>query len=363
MVIRRGSAAILLIGAGGVLSGCALPFAGSLAFTDLLPVISIFSTAATGKGVTEIALDVVTGQDCRLLEGALREDRDFCEEPGSAATDDDFKGVVAWLEDDAPASPVPGGGDDASIMVADIDIPHAAPRRPVFPATASLAVLATSSTEPRPVALASLSELPDDWIVLASLSGDAAGLGAGAPAAGTPGFIHAKLSRSPLPIIAAAQSPDGDLADWGAQKMPAGATGIAERALTMPILRAKGSAQSSERHDVHWNNLWPAVDIENPPLQQDVLRRAVSNKELAASDAAPQLELTPLTPAPAKPLLHAVLPHPKKPMLQAATPGQPKNAQLEMDFLRPAPDKQRPMPEDGPVLALLPSVTSVNRIK
>lgn len=362
------------MGAGGVLSGCALPFAGSLAFTDLLTGVSIFTTAATGKGTTELALDVVTGQDCRLLEGVLREDRDFCEEPGSAATDDDFKGVVAWLEDDAPASPVPD--DDASIMVADIDIPQAAPRLPVFPATASLAVLASSSAEPRPVALASLSELPDDWIVLASLSGDAAGLGAVAPAAGTSGLIHAKLSRSPLPIIAAAQPPGGDLADWAADKMPAGEAGIAERALTMPALRAKGSARSSERHDVHWNNLWPAVDIENPPLQQDVLRRAMSNKELAASDAAPQLEFAPLTPAPAKParhalpppapakpLLHAVLPHPKKPMLQAATPGQPKNAQLELDFLRPAPDKQRPMPEDGPVLALLPSVTSINRIK
>ena len=109
------------MGAGGVLSGCALPFAGSLAFTDLATGVSIFTTAATGKGATEIALDVVTGQDCRLLEGVLREDRDFCEEPGSAATDDDFKGVVAWLEDDAPASPVPGGGDDTSIMVADVD--------------------------------------------------------------------------------------------------------------------------------------------------------------------------------------------------------------------------------------------------
>ena len=359
MVIRRGSATILLIGAGGMLSGCALPFAGSLAFTDILTGISIFSTAATGKGATEIALDVMTGQDCRLLEGALREDRDFCEKPGSAATEEDFKGVVAWLEEDEPASPVPGETDRPHIMVADIGLPDAEPTQPVALWADSVALAATEPAQPDTVALASISELPDDWIVLAALQN---GLG---PAAARPSWIHAKLDSSPLPFVPASAMPEADLADWALQKMPANAPGITENALTLPPTPA--------RHDIHWNNLWPAVDIENPPLQQDVLRRAVLNDAPATSDtefgaaplpapAKPVLQAF-LPPAPAKPQLHAFLPHPKKPVLQAAAPDRQKHARAEIDFLRPTPLKPQPLRGDGPVVALLPSGAVINRTR
>jgi len=349
------------MGAGGVLSGCALPFAGSLAFTDLLTGISIFSTAATGKGATEIALDVMTGQDCRFLEGALREDRDICEERGAEATEEDFKGVMAWLEEDEPVSPLPGETDRPHIMVADIGLPDAAPTPPVPSWAGSVAVAAADSAKPDTVALAGISELPNDWIVLAALQNGFES------AAGTPGLIHAKLDSSPLPFLPASASPKADLADWALEKMPADDPGIAERAFTIPLVPT--------RLEVHWNNLWPAVDIENPPLQQDVLRRAVMNETLAESDRAPDViaALLPapakpvlqafLPPAPAKPQLQAFLPHPKKPSFQAAAPDRHKHARVEINFLRPTPLKPLPLPKDGPVVALLPPDAGINRVK
>jgi len=51
------------------------------------------SVAASGKTVTDHALDAATGKDCRLVQGASRSDRDVCEKPGSAATRKDFKGL------------------------------------------------------------------------------------------------------------------------------------------------------------------------------------------------------------------------------------------------------------------------------
>lgn len=312
MVIRRGTTAILLLGAGGVLSGCALPFAGPLVFTDILTGVSILSTAATGKGATEIALDVITGQDCRLFEGALREDRDFCEESGSAATEEDFKGVVAWLDDDdAPASPVPGGTDIPHIMVADIGLPNAAPTQP--DAQWADGITVAVSNIPQPVALASLSEFPEDWIVRAALQTgyETSDLGALAPASGMSGLIHAKLDNSPLPFLQASASRETDLADWALEKMSTKRREPAEQALTLPPAPTHGTNGMTQPDDIHWNylrnNLWPAVDIKNPPLQQDAVRRAVHSNELVQSTAAP-------LPAPAKPAVQALLPpSPAKP--------------------------------------------------
>ena len=195
--------------AGAILSGCALPFAGSLAFTDILTGASILSTAATGKGATEIALDALTGEDCRLLEGALREDRDFCEQPGSAATEEDFKGVVAWLEEDEPASPVPDDMEPPHIMVADIGLPGAAPTQPVVQLANGKAVPAIETAQPRIVALASISELPNDWIVLASLQtgSESIELGAIAPASGTPDVAEQALTLPSSPAQGPIEAP------------------------------------------------------------------------------------------------------------------------------------------------------------
>lgn len=350
MVIRRGSAAILLMSAGAVLSGCALPFAGPLVFTDILTGASLLSTVATGKGATEIALDALTGEDCRLLEGALREDRDFCEQPGSAATEEDFKGVVAWLEEDEPDSPVPGDTDTPHIMVADIGLPGSSPTLPVVQFLDSITVPATASLQPSIVALASISELPNEWIVLASLQtgSDFTELGAIAPASGTPDLIRAKLDSSPLPFLQTTASPEADLADWALDKMHTGTPSVAEQALTIPPSRAQGHTEALIQREVYWNNLSPAGDIENLPTRRYAAWRGALNETLVRRNSEPSLDdalLLPvpakpvlqalLLPAPAKPQLQAVLPHPQKPLLRAELPDDSKRANADFDVSRP----------------------------
>ncbi|OFX12976.1 MAG: hypothetical protein A2516_04505 [Alphaproteobacteria bacterium RIFOXYD12_FULL_60_8] len=59
--------------------------------------ISLISTALTGKGVVELAMDAVTGKDCRF-DGLVREDRQLCEVRGSKATENDFKGLASLAE-------------------------------------------------------------------------------------------------------------------------------------------------------------------------------------------------------------------------------------------------------------------------
>jgi len=83
------SAAVFLLG------GCALPLLGGLTMSETNSGTSVVSTALTGKGLGEHALDAVTGQDCRITESLFRADRDVCEDRDSPATKDDFKGVAA----------------------------------------------------------------------------------------------------------------------------------------------------------------------------------------------------------------------------------------------------------------------------
>ena len=87
--------AILSIG----LSGCSAPIIGALTLGQVTTIAGIASSFMSGRDLTEHALSAATGKDCRLLESILRSDRNFCEEPGSEATQDDFKGVIALLED------------------------------------------------------------------------------------------------------------------------------------------------------------------------------------------------------------------------------------------------------------------------
>jgi len=83
------------------LSGCAGIVIAGLTISELLTAGSIGSALITGKGLGEHALDIVTGQDCRILEAVFRKDRAICEPNGSVATNEDFKGLVALL--DTPA--------------------------------------------------------------------------------------------------------------------------------------------------------------------------------------------------------------------------------------------------------------------
>jgi len=80
-----------------LLSGCAGLI--QVASHPVMTGVGLMSVAVTGKGLADHALDMVTRQDCRLLEGLLRERRALCEQPGSLATRDDFRGIGGWMPD------------------------------------------------------------------------------------------------------------------------------------------------------------------------------------------------------------------------------------------------------------------------
>ena len=83
------------------LTGCAETIIAGLTISEIFTGGSIVSSILSGKGFGEHALDIVTGQDCRILDAIFRKDRAICEPKGSDATKDDFKGLIALL--DSPA--------------------------------------------------------------------------------------------------------------------------------------------------------------------------------------------------------------------------------------------------------------------
>ncbi|MEQ1889825.1 MAG: hypothetical protein ABL951_11705 [Alphaproteobacteria bacterium] len=91
-----------LLMAAALLSGCAVPIIGPLTLSHLSSIATATTMTTNGKGAGEVALDLATGKDCRMMEGVFRKDRVFCEQRGSAATNEDFKGVVALLLDKPP---------------------------------------------------------------------------------------------------------------------------------------------------------------------------------------------------------------------------------------------------------------------
>jgi len=96
---------LLVTAAGFALSGCAGTIAAGFTISQLSTVAGLASSAFTGKDLGEHALSMITGQDCRFLEGLLRGDRDICEDYGSLATKDDFQGVFAFFSDDSDERP------------------------------------------------------------------------------------------------------------------------------------------------------------------------------------------------------------------------------------------------------------------
>lgn len=111
------------------LGGCAAPILGPLTLSHLSTIASATTMTIQGKGAAEVALDLATGKDCRMMEGIMRNDRAICEENGSVATDEDFKGVIAFLADRPPASKSRPGAPDAdrpedqNVMLAEADAP------------------------------------------------------------------------------------------------------------------------------------------------------------------------------------------------------------------------------------------------
>ena len=88
----------MVLGMVPLIAGCAAPLLGGITLNHIVAATSATTTAWSGKGLSELALDRVTGKDCRFLDGALREDRDLCERHGSVATEKDFKGVVSVVD-------------------------------------------------------------------------------------------------------------------------------------------------------------------------------------------------------------------------------------------------------------------------
>lgn len=99
--VQTAKKVLICIALTASLSGCAGTIIAGLTFSQLLTAGSITSSLITGKGLGEHALDVVTGQDCRILEAVFRKDRAVCEPNESIATKEDFKGLIALL--DTPA--------------------------------------------------------------------------------------------------------------------------------------------------------------------------------------------------------------------------------------------------------------------
>ena len=93
-LLRLGAIAALSV----TLSGCAAPLIGAVTIGQAWSIAGLVSTVFTGRDLTEHALSEVTGKDCRILESLLNDTRDFCETPGTIATQDDFHGVIALLE-------------------------------------------------------------------------------------------------------------------------------------------------------------------------------------------------------------------------------------------------------------------------
>jgi len=96
--VQNGKSAVIASGLSLALTGCAAPAIGALTVGEVLTIAGLSSAFLTGRDLGEHALSAATGKDCRFLESALRSDRGFCEDHGSAATGEDFGGLIALLE-------------------------------------------------------------------------------------------------------------------------------------------------------------------------------------------------------------------------------------------------------------------------
>lgn len=90
-----GIACLCMACLGGCVVVAAVP--ASFMITEVVP------HAINGKGLPEDAADLVTGKDCRVIEGVVRKDRQICETRGSPETRKDIKGLSGLVEDRSPA--------------------------------------------------------------------------------------------------------------------------------------------------------------------------------------------------------------------------------------------------------------------
>ncbi|MGE0385780.1 MAG: hypothetical protein AB7Q97_13695 [Gammaproteobacteria bacterium] len=94
----RGRIAIgltLLASAIAGTGGCAA--VGTIVTSEYMTGITVVSYLATGKGLSDHALGIATHEDCNVVSGVLSAERAICEPPGSLATGEDFRGLLAML--------------------------------------------------------------------------------------------------------------------------------------------------------------------------------------------------------------------------------------------------------------------------
>lgn len=97
----------LLILFSCALAGCSTPIFAGMTLGEVSVFGSLFSTAATGKGLGDYAMDAATGRDCRIVEGLVREDRKVCERKNSPALAEDWHGLAS-LDGGTPQPPYTG---------------------------------------------------------------------------------------------------------------------------------------------------------------------------------------------------------------------------------------------------------------
>ncbi|MBE9557302.1 MAG: hypothetical protein IMF08_10640 [Proteobacteria bacterium] len=95
------------------LSGCGLPLLAGMTLVELSTAGSVISTAATGKGLSEHAMDVATGRDCRIIDSMVRADRKLCERRNSPALNKDWKGLASIDGEPYTALPILDPGSEA----------------------------------------------------------------------------------------------------------------------------------------------------------------------------------------------------------------------------------------------------------
>lgn len=88
----RLTAVAAILASTTMLAGCAGTIAG-VSLGSISSFAGFASTIFTGADLGEHAASLITGKDCRFSEGLTRSDRNVCEDAGSPATRNDFRGI------------------------------------------------------------------------------------------------------------------------------------------------------------------------------------------------------------------------------------------------------------------------------
>ncbi len=343
-----------------ILSGCAATV-GGISLSSISSFAGFASTLFTGADLGEHAVSLVSGKDCRFSEGLMREDRDVCEEPGSAATRDDFHGIfIERIDEDgtviyaAPKymSASVGAGENENnpdVIWAEIKAQKTVEEnerqlaRANGAQTIDVASLAGGSLSPQ-----SLAFMPAGTTTEADIAdGDTASQTASTP---RPVMNAAKTVAAPKPV----QAPTIDVPIDTSQ--PA----IDEKSFTLPIqamqVQAIGeggpfiatSASSTPVASILINGEPVVVLRIGPMFATNAARSAEATS--VVEEAASEIALQPSTPSPQAILsLSSAESAPLKvasiePQMMAARPRtKPAAAELIVEIAKPKPARPAPV--------------------